>query len=130
MNDGSGVAVSIQLEPATIVTFELSSNAKDLITAETAYIICKATNVETGKPTPIVSPWGEENEYLVWLWSKDGTQDLTPSITLPVGRYDIQYRLFQDKKDYPTYMTQTPLLMGTVRVELAKRETKRVIVSP
>ena len=127
VSDNEPASTSVALTPASIVRFELSEQQKQRITEETAYLRCRVINLAAKESEP-VGPYGEE-EISILLSTNDAANYREPILTLPAGRYEIRYKLYQDKKGYMTYTSQTPLLTGTTQVELLKRETRVITIS-
>jgi uncharacterized surface anchored protein len=121
----------VSMDAAAVVRFELSEQIKPQITAETAYLICQITNLDTQKSVPMDSiyDYGFEDRHLVWLKTGNVTGNLKPLLNLPPGRYEIQYRLYQDKSKLLSYKMQTPLLTGTFHIKLARRDTKTLTIA-
>ena len=111
------------------VRFELSDQLKQRITADTVYLQCRVTNVDTNELVPMLTYYSEQDEHMVWLAPEDISGYRQPTINLPEGRYQIEYRLYQDRKGSLSYKVNPPLLEGTVNVEIDKGETKLITVS-
>jgi len=127
VSDGEITPVTISLEPAAVVRFELDSELQKRITSEYIYLRCRVSNVKTGDIVPMLIFYGERAEHMVWLAPE--TVRRQPDLYLPEGQYQIEYRLYQDKKGRLTYKVNPPLLEGTVNVEIDKGETKLITVS-
>ncbi len=127
VSDDEITPVTISLEPAAVVRFELDSELQKWITGEYIYLRCQVSNTKTGD---ILNSRREDAEHMVWLTPEDASIYRQPVLNLPEGQYQIEYRLYQDKKGGRlSYKTSPPLLEGTVNVELKKRETKLITVS-
>ncbi len=130
VSDSVITPVTIALKPASIVWFELSEQIKQQITGETVYLRCRVTNLDTQESVPMVTLYGEDDEHTVWLLPKGYAIQDKSEIDLPEGRYEIKYRLYQDRKGSLSYRVSPPLLEGTANVELNKGETKLITVTP
>jgi hypothetical protein len=130
VSDGEVTPVAISLEPAAVVRFELDSELQKGITAEYIYLRCRVSNAETGDIVPMLTFYGEHAEHMVWLAPEDTSVHRQPNLNLPEGQYQIEYRLYQDRKGSLSYKVSPPLLEGTVIVELNKGETKAITISP
>jgi hypothetical protein len=129
VSDGEITPVTISLEPAAVVRFELDSELQKRITAEYIYLRCRVSNAKTGDIVPMLTFYGEHAEYMVWLAPEDTSVRRQPDLNLPEGQYQIEYRLYQDRKGSLSYKVNPPLLEGTVNVEIDKGETKLITVS-
>ena len=129
LSDGEILAITVQVERAAIVNLEMSEDLKKRITADTVYLRCRVTNINTNELVPMVGPYGEDEEHTVWLLPEEYTTQRQSAIKLPEGMYEIKYRLYQDRKGSLSYKVNPPLLEGTVNVEIDKGETKLITVS-
>jgi len=127
VSDGEITPVTISLEPAAVVRFELDSEFQKRITSEYIYLRCRVFSVKTGDIVPMLTFYGEYVEHMVWLAPEAVRRQ--PNLDLPEGQYRIEYRLYQDRKGSLSYKVNPPLLEGTVNVEIAKGETKLITVS-
>ncbi len=121
--------VIISLEPAAVVRFELDSEFQKRNTAKYIYLRCRVSNAKTGDTVPMLTLYRKHAEHMVWLAPEDASVRRQPVLNLPEGQYQIEYRLYQDKKGSLSYKISSPLLEGTVNVELNKGETKLITVS-
>jgi RNA polymerase sigma factor (sigma-70 family) len=127
--DGEIRKITVPVERAAILSFELSEELKKRITADTVYLRCQVTNINTNELIPMVGPYREDEEHTVWLLPEEYAAQRQAAIKLPEGVYEIKYRLYQDRKGGLSYKVNPPLLEGTVNVEIDKGETKLVTVS-
>jgi hypothetical protein len=130
LSDGETRKVTVPVERAAIVNFEIPEELKKRINADTVYLRCQVTNISTNELVPMVSAYGEDEEHTVWLLPEEYAAQRQNTINLPKGRYEIRYRLYQDRKGSLSYKLQSPLFEGTVNIALDKGETKFVTVSP
>ncbi len=121
--------MTVPVEPAAIVNFEMSEALKKRIAADTVYLRCRVTNINTNELVPMIGPYGEDEEHTVWLLPEEYAAQHLIAIKLPEGIYEIKYRLYQDRKGHLSYKIQSPLFEGTVNVELDKGETRLITVS-
>jgi RNA polymerase sigma factor (sigma-70 family) len=132
VNNSNITPVTVYLTAVCAVRFELSEQMKSKITKNNAYLIFRVTDLVTQKLIPmdgIYALYFGEN-HLVWLKKESNTKDnVNALLTLPPGRYEIQYSLYQDNEKAISYRIQTPLLTGMVEVELAKRDTETLTIT-
>jgi len=121
VSSGEITPVTLSLEPAAVVRFELDCELQKRITGEYSYLRCRVSNTKTGDIVPI-----EHAERMVWLAPEDTS--VRPELKLPEGQYQIEYSLYQGRR-YLSYKVKPPLLEGTVNVEIDKGETKLITVS-
>ena len=91
------------VERAAMVHFEISEELKKAITADTVYLRCRITNINTDELVPAVSPYGQDQEQTVWLLPEEYAAQRQGVINLPEGTYEIEYRLYQDKNGSYSY---------------------------
>lgn len=129
LSDGGTRKVIVPVERAAIVNFEIAEELKKRINADTVYLRCQVTNISTNELVPMVSAYGEDEEHTVWLLPEKYAAQRQNTINLPEGRYEIRYRLYQDRKGSLSYKLQSPLFEGTVNIALDKGETKTITMS-
>jgi RNA polymerase sigma factor (sigma-70 family) len=130
VHGGEITSVTISLEPAAVVRFELDPVLKEHITGEYVYLRCRVTNEETREPVPMLTLYGENAEHTVRLGPEKISIGRQPDLKLHEGTYNIEYRLYQDRKGGLSFNAGPPLLEGTVTVKLNRQETKLVTISP
>ncbi|HUT30916.1 MAG TPA: sigma-70 family RNA polymerase sigma factor [Sedimentisphaerales bacterium] len=130
VHGGEITSVTLSLEPAAVVRFELDSVVKERITGEYVYLRCRVTDAETREPVPMLTLYGENAEHTVRLGPEKISIGRQPDLKLHEGTYNIEYRLYQDRKGSLSFNAGPPLLEGTVTVKLNRQETKLVTISP
>jgi hypothetical protein len=130
VHDVQTKSVTISLEPAAVVRFELDTVVKERITGEYVYLRCRVTNARTRELVPMLALYGESAEHMVWLRPEKISIRRQPGLKLQKGTYQIEYRLYQDRRGGLSYDTSPPLLEGTVTVELNRGETEVITISP
>ena len=123
VNDGVVTPVTVYLDRGAVVSFELSAQVRERITAARARFHCRITDLDTGelvpKPAPRYTGYRQYDEHTLYF-----APTLTdPTINLPEGRYEIEYRLYEI-----TYTSTSALLEGVASVELLKGKTTTIIV--
>jgi len=129
VSDGEITPVTISLEPAAVVRFELDSELQKRITADYIYLRCRVSDAKAGDIVPALTFYGEYDEHTVWIAPEDSSGSRKPDLNLLEGRYQIEYRLYKDKKGVLSYEVKPPSLEGTVNVEISKGEIKLITVS-
>lgn len=123
LSEGSTASAIVFLEPAAIARFEASEAVLERITSDHAYLCCRVLN-------PPVGQLVGEPQYQRRLLPVVGhvlPEYVQPEIYLPEGRYEIEYRLYQDKKGVSN-TSRPPMLEGAVSVELFKGKTTTIII--
>jgi protocatechuate 3,4-dioxygenase beta subunit len=129
VSDGKITPVTVCLETAAMARFELSQELQNRITADTIYLRCRVTNLDTQQLIPNLTLYRQNEEHMVWLASTDPAKYRQPVINLPQGRYDIEYHLYQDQRSGLSYNLQPQLLQGTISVELQTGQTELITIS-
>ncbi|MBN2456770.1 MAG: carboxypeptidase regulatory-like domain-containing protein [Sedimentisphaerales bacterium] len=130
LREGETRNVTVPIERAAILIFELSDKLKKKIIADTVYLRCQVININTNELIPMVGPYGQDKEHTVWLLPEEHAAQRQAEIKLPEGMFEIQYRLYRDRKGSLSYKVSPPLLEVTVNVELNKGQTKLITISP
>ena len=129
ISDDKITPVTIYLEPAAVLRFELSQELKRRITADTIYLRCRVTNLDTQQLVPNLTFYRQNDEHMVWLDSVDSPKVHQAVINLPQGSYDIEYRLYRTNKGEYSYKFLPPALEGTISVELQTGQTELITIS-
>lgn len=130
--DGETGSATVYLERAAVARFEVSPEVLRRVTSERAYLRCRVIDPDTGrlipKPTPMLSYYKEYDEHTLPIVGDDLPEYIQPEIYLPEGWYEIEYRLYQDRKGYIN-TSRPPMIAGVANVELIKGKTTTILVT-
>jgi hypothetical protein len=122
LEDNQEEDVTVVLERAAIVRFEVSDELRKNYGHETLYVVCNVRNLDIGEKVNPSSMYGLSDEHIVWLCSEKLPKDHQSVIKIPEGSYAIEYRLYSDKQGILSYRMKSPMSEKTVETHLVKTQ--------
>jgi len=90
---GQQTELTVRLEPAAMVRFDLKDTIREQITADSVMISCKVTDATSHELVRDISIWGENDSHYARIFLSASKEELSSVLSLPEGTFNIEYTI-------------------------------------
>ena len=90
---GEQTELTVRLEPASLVRFDLKDTIREQITTDSVRIDCKVTDATSQALVRNISIWGEHDTHYVRVFLNASKDELSSVLNLPEGTFNIDYTI-------------------------------------